>query len=139
MYQIKTGFLLILLALSFDGYTQDKSADANSISQKTTQDFMVVGGVGVAGAVLGLSTLSFVEKPMEHLKNITIGASIGVILGVALVAYNQATSTRSNLARRREPINLAPHYAFEEKSRDFYGATRKKEAPILYLSHIFSF
>jgi hypothetical protein len=52
-----------------------------------------VGG-GLAGAVLGLSTLSFVEEPKDHTRNIVVGASIGIIAGVAYVAFTQANKSR---------------------------------------------
>ena len=54
---------------------------------------MIVGGAGAAGAILGLSTLSFVEKPGDHLKNVVAGAAIGIIVGVGVVAYLQATKS----------------------------------------------
>ena len=48
----------------------------------------------MAGAVLGLSTLSFVEEPKDHTRNIIVGASIGIIFGVGYVAFSQATKTQ---------------------------------------------
>ncbi len=54
-------------------------------------DLLVVLGVGAAGGILGLSTLSFMDEPQDHLKNIWVGASLGVIIGVAVIAYNQAS------------------------------------------------
>ncbi len=56
-------------------------------------DLSLVAYAGVGGAVLGLSTLSFVDEPSEHLKNIIVGGAIGIIVGVAFVAYKQAMST----------------------------------------------
>ena len=55
---------------------------------------MIVMGGGLAGAVLGLSTLSFVDKPNKHTKNILVGASLGIIAGVAVVIFNQANKSR---------------------------------------------
>ncbi len=42
---------------------------------------------GLAGAVLGLSTLSFYGRPQDHLKNIAIGFAAGVMGGTAYVTY----------------------------------------------------
>ena len=53
-----------------------------------------VAGLGAFGAVLGLSTLSFVDEPGDHLKNIVTGGAIGIIIGVGLVAFNQATKSK---------------------------------------------
>jgi hypothetical protein len=48
---------------------------------------------GAFGAVLGLSTLSFVDQPSAHLKNIMIGGALGIILGVGYVAWEASTSS----------------------------------------------
>src|SRR5690606_10255011 len=56
---------------------------------------MIVAGAGVGGAILGLSTLSFVEEPSEHMKNILVGGAVGIIVGVGLVAYMQATKSET--------------------------------------------
>lgn len=58
--------------------------------KSTQNDIMLVGAAGAAGAVLGLSTLSFVDKPSKHISNIWTGAALGVIAGVIFVAYNSA-------------------------------------------------
>ena len=65
--------------------------------KNTQNDIMLVGAAGVAGAVLGLSTLSFVDKPSQHLSNIWTGAAIGVIAGVIFVAYNSAQRGQEDL------------------------------------------
>lgn len=39
---------------------------------------------GLYGAVLGLSTLSFYNKPGEHARNIAIGGALGLIASVAI-------------------------------------------------------
>ena len=56
------------------------------ILQETMTDMYIVAGSGLGGAVLGLSTLSFVEEPSEHLKNVIVGGAIGIIIGVGVVA-----------------------------------------------------
>ena len=45
---------------------------------------------GLAGAILGLSTLSFYGRPQDNLKNIAIGFAIGVIGGTAYASYKAA-------------------------------------------------
>ena len=39
--------------------------DPDDIVKNTQEDIMVVAAAGAAGAVLGLSTLSFVDKPSK--------------------------------------------------------------------------
>ena len=60
---------------------------------ESLSDLYVVLGSGAVGAVLGLSTLSFVETPKDHLKNVAIGGAIGVVFGVGMVIFNQATKS----------------------------------------------
>lgn len=71
-----------------------QDAKGDLVSQ-SIQDAMIVGGAGLGGAILGLSTLSFVEEPSEHLKNILVGGAVGIIVGVGLVAYMQATKSET--------------------------------------------
>jgi len=60
---------------------------------KNTQNdiFLVAGaGAGAGGAIIGLSTLSFYDKPSKHISNVWTGAAIGIIAGVIFVAYSSA-------------------------------------------------
>ena len=45
---------------------------------------------GLAGAILGLSTLSFYGRPQEKLNNIAIGAALGIFAGAAYTTYKAA-------------------------------------------------
>lgn len=70
--------------------------------KSTQNDIILIGAAGAAGAVLGLSTLSFVEKPSKHISNIWTGAAIGVIAGVIFVAYNSAQKNSEDLQSSKE-------------------------------------
>ncbi len=83
--------LMILSTLSLNTFAQSKEDD---YAQSTKNDLLLVVGGGLAGAVLGLSTLSFVEEPKDHTRNIVVGAAIGIIAGVAYVAFNQANQSK---------------------------------------------
>lgn len=72
---------------------QDDSKFA--IIDESLQDLNIVVGAGIGGAVLGLSTLSFVDKPSEHLKNVVVGGALGIITGVAIVSISQANKSRN--------------------------------------------
>ena len=65
------------------------------IVEDSVRDILTVVSIGTAGAVLGLSTLSFVDKPQDHLRNIVVGGALGIIVGVGVVAYNQANQSRA--------------------------------------------
>lgn len=46
---------------------------------------------GLAGAILGLSTLSFYGRPQDHLSNIAVGFAVGIISGTVYTTYQAAT------------------------------------------------
>lgn len=73
-------------------YAQGGAED--DIFAQSMNDIITVGACGGIGAVLGLSTLSFVEEPSEHLKNIVVGGAIGIIIGVGVVAFKQANVSK---------------------------------------------
>ena len=49
---------------------------------------------GLAGGVLGLSTLSFYGRPQDKLANVPMGVGIGVIIGAIYTTYKAATEPR---------------------------------------------
>ncbi|MCP4912557.1 MAG: hypothetical protein GY909_05520 [Oligoflexia bacterium] len=71
------------------------AAGSEDILQESMRDILTVAAMGTAGAVLGLSTLSFVEEPKDHLKNIVVGGAVGIIIGVGIVAWQQATKSQN--------------------------------------------
>lgn len=86
--------MLVVSILNLNLTFAQDGGDLDGLVQDSKNDLLVVVGAGLAGAVLGLSTLSFVEEPKEHTNNIVVGASIGIIAGVAVVALSQATKSR---------------------------------------------
>jgi drug/metabolite transporter (DMT)-like permease len=76
--------------------------DADDIVKNTQNDIMLVAGAGAAGAILGLSTLSFVDKPSKHISNVWTGAALGVIAGVVFVAYNSAQKGSEDLMSSKD-------------------------------------
>ncbi|MBC7713579.1 MAG: hypothetical protein H7177_09580 [Rhizobacter sp.] len=76
-----------------------------SVADESLQDLTTVIGSGVVGAVLGLSTLSFVDKPKDHFKNIAIGGAIGMVIGVGLVIFNQANKSGASLSENKLPLS----------------------------------
>ncbi len=73
---------------------QAQAGGGDDIFAESMTDALTVASIGGIGAILGLSTLSFVEEPSEHLKNIVVGGAIGIIVGVAVVAYKQASVSK---------------------------------------------
>jgi hypothetical protein len=88
-------FTFCLAFLLFSSPVQAQQEGGKPIYGDPMQDITLVGACTVGGAVLGLSTLPFTEEPGDHLKNILVGGAIGLIIGVALVAYVQANKTNT--------------------------------------------
>ena len=59
-----------------------QAGNESTMVDNSIQDISTVAAIGAGGAILGLSTLSFVEDPKDHLKNVLIGGSIGIIIGL---------------------------------------------------------
>jgi hypothetical protein len=57
---------------------------------------------GVAGAILGLSTLSFYGRPQDRLSNIAVGAAIGVIVGTVYTTFKAATEPHDFYGHQRD-------------------------------------
>ena len=76
--------------------------DSDDIMKSTQNDILIVATAGAAGAILGLSTLSFVDKPSQHISNVWTGAAVGVIAGVIFVAYNSAQKGSEELISAKD-------------------------------------
>jgi len=76
-------FQLLTLNLAF-------AEGEDDIIKNTQNDIFLVAGAGAGGALIGLSTLSFYDKPSKHISNVWTGAAIGIIAGVVFVAYSSA-------------------------------------------------
>jgi hypothetical protein len=105
----------LLLAFIFvipRGWAQQaaESDGGDDMLKETQSDLLIITGAGAAGAVLGLSTLSFYDKPSKHLSNIWMGAAVGIIAGVILVAVNHAQKTEEEMA-------AAPDFGAGERHR----------------------
>lgn len=105
------------------------------------KDISIVLGSAVGGAVLGLSTLSFVDEPSKHLKNISVGGAIGVVVGVGIVVFSQATKNTSAIngqAKTEIPLNSEK---FETLTRHEFSDYRIAETRELvpHVGYSFSF
>jgi hypothetical protein len=128
----KKNILLVLLNFLFTAgvwaqYDVEEKMN-NSLAQQTKNDLVVIGVAGTAGAVLGLSTLSFTDKPSDHLDNIYTGAALGVIAGVLYVAYEQAFGTVAQ-------TNFTPNLMVE----DFWSTSRRNTLALNSPSEAFQY
>jgi hypothetical protein len=103
LQKLATLMTIILLTLN-PVAAQAQDASGGGLVDDSLRDMTIVFGTGLFGAVLGLSTLSFVEEPSKHTKNIAVGGAVGIIIGVGVVVFNQAS--RNALAEQHLPLNL---------------------------------
>jgi len=125
---MKFVLVVLMVIFSFNSIAQDKNA-VDGLVDDSKNDLMIVLGGGLAGAVLGLSTLSFVDEPKDHTKNILAGASVGIIAGVIFVAYNQAYKTKNSVYSSTFEDNSG---LFDTKARKSWHNTefqKSKSAP----------
>ena len=88
--------LLLCLTLFFSSFASlaQEAKDSNSVVQKygPRRQISTIVYMGLAGAVLGLSTLSFYGRPQDHLTNIPVGFGVGVIIGTIYMTYQAAAN-----------------------------------------------
>lgn len=70
----------------------DKSAQ--SVAQGPRKHLGNIVFAGLAGAILGLSTLSFYGRPQDRLSNIAVGFAIGIISGTMFTTYKAAAEPK---------------------------------------------
>lgn len=68
--------------------TEEELAQETAFQPRSQISTIVYMGLG--GAVLGLSTLSFYGRPQDRLSNIAIGFGVGVIIGAIWVTWKAA-------------------------------------------------
>ena len=117
---------LISLIFACPTWAQDASGgdSGDELIRDSMQDLTVVLALGAGGAILGLSTLSFVERPADHLNNILAGASIGIIAGVAVVALKQASKSNANYKASLEPqFSTGERLSWHQENFDLHRQT----------------
>ncbi len=67
---------------------------AESVSTGPRKHLQTIVFAGLAGAILGLSTLSFYGRPQDKLSNIALGFAFGVITGTVYSTYKAATEPK---------------------------------------------
>ena len=123
---------------SFSAETGDSKLLEDSVA-----DMYTVAGAGLGGAILGLSTLSFVEEPGDHLKNILVGAALGVMGGVAFVGYSTANKGRdlyydgASNHRNLKDFSTKNRVAWHKRELGKVNYSPKNELPVFVWSSAF--
>lgn len=106
--KLLTGLITTVILINPLQLRAQEKVTTGSLVDESLGDLYVVLGSTAVGAVLGLSTLSFAETPKDHMKNVAIGGALGLVFGVGLVVYNQATKSSaviSDLPREITPAS----------------------------------
>jgi hypothetical protein len=107
--------LIFVLELTQSSVLFARDEAANAIVDDSIRDMSIVLGAGAAGAILGLSTLSFVDEPSAHAKNIAVGGAIGIVFGVAVVIFYQASKTNVYQAQSTLPLSAEQFASVSKK------------------------
>ncbi len=103
--------LALALTLSFQSF----ASSAEDFVSSTQDDIILVLSCGLGGAVLGLSTLSFVDEPKDNTDNILVGASVGIIAGVIIAAYNAAGKSRDMFDDKSAKVKDSKFFATTDR------------------------
>lgn len=91
--RLLTTFMLVCaITSSLPTWSQEMNAGATYGPRKQVA---IIVFSGLAGAILGLSTLSFYGRPQDKLVNIPIGAAVGIIIGTSYTTFKAATEGRN--------------------------------------------
>lgn len=119
---LSISFLFLVLGPMAQAQDAGGAGQNEDILQESMRDIITVTAVGASGAILGLSTLSFVEEPKDHLKNIVVGGAIGIIIGVGIVAWQQATKSQD--LYQNAQLDVSPKFNTNERLT-WHNATQK--------------
>ena len=97
--------IFLVLTLTTSAVFAQQAADPNgptSVSSGPRKQLATIIFAGLAGAILGLSTLSFYGRPQDKLSNIAVGFAIGIIVGTSYTTYKAATEPYEYLSDFKE-------------------------------------
>lgn len=91
--------LSVIVALTLACSAQPSFAQNNADGKSTAsagprRQIGTIVFAGLAGAVLGLSTLSFYGRPQDKLANIPVGFAVGAIVGTMFTTYKAVAEPR---------------------------------------------
>ena len=100
---------LSMFSLPHQSYAQNQGDGEQQTMTGPRQQLATIIFAGLAGAILGLSTLSFYGRPQDKLSNIAIGFAVGVISGTVYTTYKAATRPYGDY---QEEANWNVHKSF---------------------------
>jgi hypothetical protein len=96
-------FSLVMMAPQLHAAsTKPGEKTAQSSTQGARKHLGNIIFAGLAGAILGLSTLSFYGRPQDRLSNIAVGFAFGIISGTLYTTYKAAAEPKEFYGLRRD-------------------------------------
>ena len=110
---LRKTLIVLILFFTVPGWTQQNppaSGSEQGVVSKygPRRQIATIVYMGLGGAVLGLSTLSFYGRPQDKLTNIPIGFGVGVIIGTVYMTYQAATNPQEFY--RSENLEYKPNW-----------------------------
>ncbi len=100
----RVGQLLLVGALIFTGSKVNAEQKSGSSPSGPLQAFMLTTTYGViAGTLTGLASLAFYEEPSTKTKNIAVGASLGLYVGIIMGAWIVYSPSMDSDPKKNEP------------------------------------
>lgn len=100
--KLVAGILTLTLAFTapfaFAAPKTDRGAQTSA--QGPRRHLTTIVMAGLAGAILGLSTLSFYGRPQDRLSNIATGFAIGIVIGASYTTYKAAAEPKEFYSAR---------------------------------------
>ena len=93
-FKVFVVFLILLQGFQSIAQEEQSGEQPPNVIQKygPRRQISTIVYCGLAGAVLGLSTLSFYGRPQDKLTNIPIGFGLGVVVGTIYMTYQAAAN-----------------------------------------------
>jgi hypothetical protein len=110
--------LVIVFTISISCFAQG-DIEVGKTSSGPRKQLATIVFSGLAGAVLGLSTLSFYGRPQDKLSNIAVGFAIGIISGTIYTTYKTATHPYGGILQKEKEFLVAQEFQPEYLSNEF--------------------
>ena len=98
--------MVFAILTSHTAFAQNER-DSELVTQGPSKHLSKIVFAGLAGAILGLSTLSFYGRPQDKLSNIAVGFAIGVIGGTLFTTYKAVDEPKDFYGLRHD---VMPQY-----------------------------
>lgn len=117
-------FLLVLMgSASLAGpfsYAQS-SSEAGPVDARESVGTILLAGL--VGGILGLSTLSFYEAPEDHIRNISFGAGVGIIVAALYMTVDVASKPlpQKSSIQDSQPLSVFPLVDWDPRGMESLG------------------